>query len=310
MALLHRVASGRVSEPPASAISPVLVRMLDADPARRPAMHDVARSLGDVASGRTVAFEPASAQTRVLPAAGATEAMRPNGAARAEPEAATPARAPLPRESTPRPRPAPVPARHDDRRRSGAWLLAVLVALVLVAGAVAFLMSRTGDSPGGTAAPPSSAAASSSKPTPSRTSAPPTRTATAPTTRTAPPASTAPTAPTAPTVPAATGQELERAVRDYYALLPDDRDAGWERLTQRYRETTAKNRETYDAFWGAVDKVSTRQVRGAAPDSVTATVRYDFRDGRRIEEVTTFTLVREGDALLIDSSKVESSRSV
>lgn len=97
-------------------------------------------------------------------------------------------------------------------------------------------------------------------------------------------------------------------MRDYYALLPDDRDAGWARLSPRYQETTATNRETYEAFWSSVDKVSTHQVRGSSPDSVTATVRYDFSDGRRVEEVTSYTLVRHGDALLIDTSTVRSSR--
>ncbi|NUR14763.1 MAG: hypothetical protein HOQ13_00395 [Dermatophilaceae bacterium] len=181
-----------------------------------------------------------------------------------------------------------------------------MVALLLLAGAVAFLLSRNTDTSGGTAAPPSSGATSSSKPKPtpstSRSSSPPTRTATAPTTPTPPPATTAPAA--APATP----QELERAVRDYYALLPDDRDAGWKRLSPRYQQTTATDRETYDAFWKSVDKVSTHQVRGSAPDSVTATVRYEFTDGRRVEEVTSFTLVRDGDALLIDTSTVRSSR--
>jgi hypothetical protein len=107
----------------------------------------------------------------------------------------------------------------------------------------------------------------------------------------------------------ASAQDLERAVRDYYSLLPDDRDAGWDRLSTHYQQTTAKNRDTYDAYWGSVDKVSTKQVRGTAPDAVTATVRYDFADGRKVEEVTAFTLVRDGDTLLIDSSEVRSSRS-
>jgi hypothetical protein len=175
---------------------------------------------------------------------------------------------------------------------------------VLVAGAVAFLASRNSAAPDGTAAPPASTSATTSKPSPSRASSPPTSKAATPTTTSAPRPTTSSTAAPAPV----SAQDLERAVRDYYALLPDNRDAGWERLSPRYQETTATDRDTYDAFWKSIDKVSTRQVRGTAPDSVTATVRYDFDDGRRVEEVTSYTLVRDGDALLIDSSTVRSSR--
>ncbi|GAB3870446.1 serine/threonine-protein kinase [Terrabacter terrigena] len=302
MALLHRVASGTVAEPRASAISPLLVRMLSADPARRPSMHEVARSLADVAAGRTVALETAAAHTRVLPVATAADVTRPD-LARGPHAVTTSGTGGSARETSSRPRARAATVPPSVGRRSRAWLLAALVALVLVAGAVAYLVSLDGGTAGGAATPPPSGAASSSKPSPARTSSPPTKTATAPATRTAPPSSTAPVA------PAATAQELERAIRDYYALLPADRDAGWERLTEHYQKTTAKDRDTYDGFWKSVDKVSTHQVRGSAPDSVTATVRYEFGDGRRIDEVTSFTLVREGDALLIDSSTVRSSRS-
>lgn len=302
MALLHRVASGKVSEPRASALSPVLARMLDADPAARPSMSEVARSLADVAAGRTVAFDAAPARTQVLPVAPPAQTPRSTAAPVPDPAAPPPAVA------------SPPPARPTgaqetstggpaSTRRSRPWLPAALVLLVLAAGAIAFLASRNTGAPDGTAAPPASSSPTTSKPSPSRTSSPPTSKA-ATSTTSAPRPTTSSTAAPAPV----SAQDLERAVRDYYALLPDNRDAGWERLSPRYQETTATDRDTYDAFWKSIDKVSTRQVRGTAPDSVTATVRYDFDDGRRVEEVTSYTLVRDGDALLIDSSTVRSSR--
>jgi eukaryotic-like serine/threonine-protein kinase len=97
-------------------------------------------------------------------------------------------------------------------------------------------------------------------------------------------------------------------VRDYYALLPGDLDAGWERLTPRYQRTTARNRETYGSFWGAIDRVSVSDVTASAPGSVTATVTYEYDDGRVYDERTSYRLVPQDGRLKIDRSSVLSSR--
>ena len=97
-------------------------------------------------------------------------------------------------------------------------------------------------------------------------------------------------------------------MRDYYALLPGDTDAGWARLTDRYRSTTAGSRATYERFWGSVASVDVRQATGSAPGSVVATLRYAFDDGRRFEERTAYSLVDDGGILKIDRSSVLSSR--
>jgi eukaryotic-like serine/threonine-protein kinase len=97
-------------------------------------------------------------------------------------------------------------------------------------------------------------------------------------------------------------------VRDYYALLPGDTDAGWARLTDRYRSTTSGSRATYERFWDSVDSVEVRQASGSAPRSVVATLRYVFDDGRRFEERTSYSLVEDGGILKIDRSSVLSSR--
>ena len=75
---------------------------------------------------------------------------------------------------------------------------------------------------------------------------------------------------------------------------PGDLDAGWARLTPRYQRTTARNRATYESFWGAIDAVSVSDVTASAPGSVTATVTYDYADGRVFVERTTYRLVRAG----------------
>ena len=97
-------------------------------------------------------------------------------------------------------------------------------------------------------------------------------------------------------------------MQDYYALLPGNLDAGWARLTPRYQRTTARNRETYGSFWGAIDAVSVSDVTASAPGSVTATVTYDYADGRVYVERTNYRLARQDGRLKIDRSSVLSSR--
>lgn len=195
-------------------------------------------------------------------------------------------------------------------------MLAGLLVLLLVGGGI-LAMSLLGDGaqPGGSAQP--RVAASSSRPsaTSRPSSAAATTTAEAPS-ATTPPATPKPTqstkpAPTPSTTAGsgpASASELTGAVRDYYGLLPGNTDAGWARLTDRYRATTARDRATYDRFWASVNSVSVGQAKATGPGSVVATVRYDFSDGRRFEEVTSYTLVQQDGILKIDTSSVKSSR--
>ena len=225
------------------------------------------------------------------------------------------------------------PARRR-RRRGAAVLLSALVLLLLGIWGV----QRASD-PASEAAPPppvtavnspsstssstpSSVSASSAGPTPSaspssqaasptstptRTSAPPVRTSSpAPGTTSAPPATTSP--PVAGPGGAVTAGALSAALRDYYALLPGDTDAGWARLTDRYRRTTATSRAVYERFWGAIDRVQVSQVTSTAPSSVVGTLRYDYKDGRTFIERTSYSLVPDDGRLKIDRSSVLSSR--
>jgi hypothetical protein len=97
-------------------------------------------------------------------------------------------------------------------------------------------------------------------------------------------------------------------VRDYYGLLPSDTDAGWELLSDRYRRTTATNRDVYERFWDSIRSVQVSDVSSEVPSSVVATLRYAFEDGRTFVERTAYSLVREDGRLKIDRSSVLSSR--
>jgi eukaryotic-like serine/threonine-protein kinase len=97
-------------------------------------------------------------------------------------------------------------------------------------------------------------------------------------------------------------------VRDYYALMPDNLDAGYALLTDNYKDDHASSRSSYAAFWGDIDDVSVSNVSGSSPGSVTATITYEFEDGRVYVERHSYSLVEEDGILKIDESEVLSSR--
>lgn len=68
LAVLHAVAGGKVAEPEGvGELGPVLMRLLEPDPAERPTMREAQRLLTDVAAGRGPG--PAHSATKVLPVA-------------------------------------------------------------------------------------------------------------------------------------------------------------------------------------------------------------------------------------------------
>lgn len=343
MALLHRVASGVITPPADSPLAPLLTRMLAPDPDDRPAMADVSRDLALVAAGPDAPEEPSGhgevppepVRTRVLPAVGSAGGSTPEPTAERLREPVVAAAPPTERDGPEEPDrtaygtaetalPHDGPADQDPakavRRRSGTLLVALAILLLAGLGAIVWALQGDGDGPGvvakgGPSASPSaspsgslSSSPSSTQPreTPSPSSSPPKTSRAVP-----PPPTTSRAEATTATSAAPDGgrpAELARAVRNYYALLPDDTDAGWERLTSRYQSTTAGGRETYEAFWESVDSVDVRGAEGSAPDDVVATITYDFADGRRFEERTRFQLVADGGRLKIDRSSVLSSR--
>ncbi len=309
MALLHRVASGEV-EPPrnAAVLTALLTSMLAARPQDRPDMAQVARELGRVgatadASDVDVAVPdggdggpngPSSVDGPVTGPEDPLGALRGGG------------------------QPPPAGERTGDTRRTRRRLLLAVLALVAAVAAVAVVLALRPD-PAPTVAPARSAASGPSPspssppttaaPTPSATSSAPARTSSAPAPSRTPTQSPSPKPSTSPAAEGSpSARELGAAVQDYYALLPGDLDAGWARLTPRYQRTTARNREYYASFWGAIDRVSLSDVTASAPDSVTATVTYEYADGRVFVERTSYRLVRQDGRLEIDRSRVLSSK--
>ena len=285
-------------------------------PSAGPAASLAADPDADEAQGGHTAVLP----VEPLPGTGAQPRPQPQAASGglrgSPPEAVQPAPAPAPTAPAPTAATAhgsaaaalPPEEPMDDgspvRRRATAVLLGA--ALLMVLGVLAvFLLNRGGDAPtavapsisGSRSGPAGSSTARSTESvggsttaTPRPSSTVPTQTVPKATSRTAaPPSAKAPTTGSAAPEGAAAASELAGAVRDYYARLPEDTDAGWARLTQRYRTTTATSRQTYERFWEAVSSVQASDVAASSPASVVATLRYDYKDGRSFIERTAFT---------------------
>ena len=298
IAVLYRVAAGELRPPEQSGpLAPLLLAMLSPDPADRPTMAEVAAQLSALADSRGAPLPPVApapppgGATRVMPvppesspATAATVVAQP-------PAAQPPGAAAPPAASGPTAEPAPTPA----RRRWG--LIAVLV-LIVAAGITAAVIllprsnqaspdpadtpatSTTGSVESPAASPPSESTASTPAPSPT-----PTPTAT----------------PTASEIPAG---ELTKAVTDYYALLPDDTDAAWERLTPAYQSKTG-GKKSYEDFWKTIDSVSVSSAKATEPNTVEAAITYVEKSGnKKSSERRSFTLVDSDGTLKIDQSAV------
>ncbi|MGN6743051.1 MAG: serine/threonine-protein kinase [Amnibacterium sp.] len=194
------------------------------------------------------------------------------------------------------------------RRRGAGWLIAAIAVLVL-AGLVALgLLLARGPAPtpspstrphssaAGTASPSASSTSPSPSPSPSTPSPTPTPT---PTPSATPSATSTPSAPPVSGPP--TSRQLASAIRGYFALLPENTDAAWNRLTPSFQQGHAQGRAYFDSFWSRYSSVTASHVSGDAPDHATATLTYVAKDGTRTVERDTFRLVRQGGVLKIDS---------
>ncbi|MCU1690874.1 MAG: hypothetical protein JWN20_2802, partial [Jatrophihabitantaceae bacterium] len=95
-----------------------------------------------------------------------------------------------------------------------------------------------------------------------------------------------------------------QTIRDYYAVMPAGTATGWTMLTADYQRNHAGGLQSYRDFWGQIRTVSVADIQETGPAAVTATITYDYFDGRRYVEVTQFTVVTEGGATKIASSAV------
>ena len=311
MAVLYRVVAGELRPPErAGELGVLLVAMMSPRPDDRPTMSQAAAQLSRLAlgtggsAGVGGAGGPAGTptgpdRTRPLPeteapptavaasAAASTEGVPDQLAPTSPPTPALLHRAVPSVEASPpgvSTGPAlgvsepPVGAAAPRRRRGLVIMLVVLVALVI--GALAVVLPNlgdrsTGDDPGTAATSPSVDAGSPS-----------------------------PASSVSPSGSEPTTAELEQAVTSYYALLPDEPEAGWQLLTPAYQQQ-AGGWDSYEGFWKTIDTVTVSNVRATLPDQVQATITYVMKSGNQNStERRSFQLVEADGVLKINKSSV------
>ena len=296
MAVLHRVASGQLIPPKQSGqLTPLLLRMMAAEPADRPTMAEVSRTLTLPAMPRTAA-PAAPVRQQEEPAAQTVPVSRSELAAaeRAAPEQPAEPRA-LAALMASASAGSPGPET-SNRRRSTRVVVAVAVVTLVAALTAGFFLVTGNDGGQG------SVAATSAQNQDAQASE-----VLQPSTDQTPPVDGPPTVASASaTDPSAV---LTATVSDYYALMPDNTDAGWARLTPAFQSGIAQNRDYYKSFWGGVQSVAATDVTATGPDTVEATITYTFTDGSGSVERTEYQLVRDGAEIKIDNSTVLSSQS-
>ena len=279
--------------------------MLQAEPADRPSMAEVRDELAKLAAGRSrdtttvllARTDLGSGQSRNRTAefpAGGLAAGAVAGGALADGNAgdgavagglAADADAPAPPAPAAPDRTRP-PARTPGRRRGRAlWLLVGLVALVL-AGLIAFLVTRPGDGD------PSPEATS---PTTSAPSAEPPESAAEETaTEESTPAET-----TAPeTTEPATAQDPGQAVSGFFAFVPGDLRAAYELTSPAFQSEFSYER--FSGFWDDYESVSIGNVETESDTSALVDITYVERGGAATTERHRITFVRDGDRLLLE----------
>ncbi len=327
MALLHRVASGQFAAPErAGPLSDMIVAMLATDPRARPTMKDVADAIAEIARSGVAATPPGdqptlAAATRPLPPAVPPPDQRTAVLGRDDATPLRPVAPPIhraegtgPTDPPPPGVPVPVaparpPAQPGPRRRTGPIIALVLVVLLIAAvAAVALTRDRSDQVADPSTSSSASALESDSAPAPSTSSAAPSTPADpsepSPTPSATPSATPSPTPTASPTT--ATAAELATAISSYYALMPDDTDEGWTRLTTAYQANPSGGKKAYEKFWKDIERVSVSKVVGRPPDRAEATVTYVFKDNDRppSTERTAYGLVQVDGIWKINSSGV------
>ena len=327
--LLHQVASAQITPPRQSGpLTPVLLGLLQRNPEQRPTMHQAHDALATLAASPTGPagglsapasppprhnrpFEPVP-RTRqtLLQAAPPEETSSPVGPTRLDITAGRP----------------PTQSDHHGWPGGRGLLAGVMTVVLLAAGVwVAVLISQSNVTGANATAPTSTSGGPSQNPqalpTPPRPSS---TTPVAPTSTldgpeqspqalpTPPgPSSTTPVTPTTPAVPGSpqdTPEQRRGVITDYYALVPGNLPAAWNRLTTNYQQNHAGGFTGYQNFWNPIQRVTVIDVSTEQDGTVKATIDYFFKDGKVVEEQTNYGLVAEDGLWKIDSSTVRSSQ--
>lgn len=248
IAMLTTIAADRPPAPErAGFLADPIGRMLDPDPASRWSMADVAHSLH---RGGATPVKPVETPVADKPAEPADPAERP-------------------------------------RRRRGAVLVAVAVALLVLVAGTGYLLSDAGD---GSATPEAGQTPGGSGDTG--------------TTESPSPISGGSEGSTTEGSTTASGTGSPMAFVDgYYGVLPDDTRSGWELLSPEFQGEVGSYGD-YDGFWSTIDSVAVEGTEAAGPDAVDVTLTYTTSDGGTDREVRRIWVEQTGDGYLITDDAI------
>jgi eukaryotic-like serine/threonine-protein kinase len=185
----------------------------------------------------------------------------------------------------------PVVPSHD-RRIGRRWVPLALVALLVSALGMVYLLSLFGD-PGRPRIAATTSATRQAKPTAtgtSKVSEPSRATSSAPGSVTAAPAQNA-------------DQKLEDFVTSYYSDVTKDTGRTWGELAP-IMQNAAGGRAGYDGFWKTIDRVRVNQTRAdVSGKRAVVSLTFTRSDGRTSTENHQFTFVTDGGGYLIASDK-------
>ena len=290
--LLQRIAA----EEPAAAhragpLAGPIARMMDRDPGSRWSMPDAAGALHRVAEQgqagpaddeHTAVLGPAAASTAAAPAASTTSTTAEPG-----------------------------PTEHDDRRSRTPWLVAAAVLLLAVLGGGLLLLLGGEDEAPPRADGGPAASASPEAPTDDPTDEPSPTPTPEPSPEQTEEAEPEPTPTPTPTPDEtddgnATGEPAE-AVGEYFTIVPDDTESGWQRLAPSMQNEVG--RDSYEEWWGGVADVELHSTEPVGDDQVRVDLTYLMEDGSATRETQLLTLEQAGGQWLITDDEVLTSRS-
>jgi serine/threonine protein kinase len=329
IALLHQVALGEIAPPKQSGpLIPLLLRLLQRNPEQRPTMsqaHDALATLAaDLAGSRGGLAAPTLPISQNDPPFERVPTTQPTLLEFTPPQQ-TPIKSAPPQEmrttvaSTNEDATVGKPPTGSDRdgsprhRRRG-LLTGIMAIVLLAAGVLATVLISNGKVTSGAitgveAAHPSGssggpAGGRPTVPTPSRSRNP--AQVIAPATPGNPQAT--PATPATPGSLQEASEQPQQAITDYYALIPENLAVAWQRLTANYQQNHAGGFTGYQNFWNSVQRVTVFDVSAMQGGTVDATIDYFFKDGRVIEEHTSYGLLAEDGLWKINSSTVRSSQ--
>jgi serine/threonine protein kinase len=285
ISLLHRVARGQ-AEPPRQAgpMTGPLMQLLRADPVDRPTMAQAREMLQAVVDGRPTpgGAPPPPPPPRQQPrAAVAPTPARESGGTRV----GLPSHAPTP--------PPPAPESSSERRGKSRsvliWAVALILAILVgVLGANYFASGKNDPSQ-------SQSAGQQPQPQPSPASPPPSPApATTAATTVAATSSPVPSS-TASSAAQPTPQEMEAVVRQYFSLVPEHLDEGWQLLGPGLQK---QGKERYERFWKSIDDVQIIAGPQAAGSSVGLILQYTRNDRKITEKHLLGMVVKDGKPLI------------